>query len=108
MDRKVPMQAASRSSIQPMNARALPTRVGPAMATGNSRAVMATRNKRDPVDTDLPGDAEVAEPRVLADELEPGLAGLEVDDQVGDEGQFDDRRRPDRWAWPGDPPRRSG
>ena len=83
------MQAASRSSIQPMKARALPTRVGPAMATGNSRAVMATRNSEIPSTPDLPGDAEVAEPRVLADELEAGLAGLEVDDQVGDQGQLD-------------------
>ena len=42
------MHAASRSSIQPMKARALPTRVGPPMATKNNRAVMATRNREIP------------------------------------------------------------
>ena len=31
-----------------MKARALPNTVGPAMATGNSRAVMATRNSEIP------------------------------------------------------------
>ena len=42
------MHAASSSSIQPMKARALPMTVGPAMATGKSRAVMATRNSEMP------------------------------------------------------------
>ncbi len=76
-----------------MNARVLPNIVGPAMATGNNRAVMATRNSEMPSTPTFPADPEVADPLVLADELEAGLAALEVDHQIGDESQFDDRRQ---------------
>ena len=48
MERNVPMQAASRSSIQNMKARTLPVIFGPTMATGKRSAVMATRKSEIP------------------------------------------------------------
>ena len=83
------MHAASRSSIHPMKARALPIRVGPPMAIGNNRAVMATRNSEIP---STPTAHEI--PKSLSHECwltnwKPGLTALEVDDQIGDEAQLD-------------------
>ena len=73
MARNVPISAASSSSIQPMKDLASPTTFGPEHGDREQHGGHGDEEQRYPVDADLPADAEVADPGVLADELEAGL-----------------------------------
>ena len=61
---------------------------------------MATRNSEMPSTPTFQEMPKSPIQLVLADELEAGLAALEVDDQIGDEAQLDDGRPAARAAWP--------